>query len=102
MPEVNLSYGDRKQTFLEAVREDPAFGNGWRLTENFGQSNKSRIMDAGIFLCNANLEGNHNEDYNGHVFASVVGLPPQDEFWFAVFVQSELDDRLERLRFMKE
>jgi len=102
MPQDDLSFGDRKRAFVSALKNSPDFDDGWRLTENFGQSNKSRIIDGGIVLCNSNLEDLHTDNYQGHIFASVVGLPPEDEFWYAVYIQSDLNTLHNRLQFMQK
>ena len=56
------------------------FTDDWTLSSSVGQANKARIIYGGIYLGTSNLEGHQDEDYEGYVFASAVGLPPKMSF----------------------
>jgi len=102
MPDSVPSFDDRKQIFLDAVSNDPDFGKGWVLKPNYGQSNTTTIIDGGILWCNSNLRGHHEKDIPGYAFASLVDLPPHDEFWLAAFVGEDIEVLRDRLKVMRD
>ena len=102
MPDSTPSFDERKQIFLDAVSDDPDFGAGWVLKPNYGQSNTTTIIDGGILWCNSNLRGHHDKEIPGYAFASLVDLPPHDEFWLAAFVGRDIDVLRDQLKAMRD
>jgi len=97
-----MSLVERQQQFEMAIREGQLFDPAtWHISKLFGVSNSAIVIEGGLFLGTSDLE-NFKAERIGAVFLCVIRFPPEDEVYFAVYINSEIDSFKQRLNDMKE
>ncbi|AJQ97465.1 McrB family protein [Gynuella sunshinyii] len=95
---MNLS--ERQQRFKDCIIEDPLNSENTKFHKLFGVSNSAKVIEGGLQLGVVNLD-NVKPETDGFIFACVLGFPPEDEVYFAVFVKSGAGDLIMRLNQMR-
>lgn len=96
-----MNLAERQQQFLNAVQKHFGTTKATRPSKLFGVSNSAKIVEGGIQIGVANLNG-AREDAEAFIFACVMKFPPEDEVYFAVLVRKEKEKLLARLGEMKK
>lgn len=93
-----MNLNERQRRFEEAVTALPSVGQEARVAKNFGFSNSARVLEGGLFACTNNLETYSEKLANGNieplkrfVLLCVLTFPPQDEVYFAIVINSDID-----------
>jgi len=102
-----MSISDRQKQFEAAIKELPGVKATARIARNFGFSNSARVIEGGLFAGTNNLETysrklaeKTEEPLEQFIFLCVLTFPPQDEVYFAIFIEStagKFNDVLKKL-----
>jgi MoxR-like ATPase len=93
---VSMSIEERQRQFRATIESLPGQRPDARISENFGFSNSSRVIERGLFACTNNLQTYSKNLLAGtgtpvtqFIFLCVLTFPPQDEVYFAINVSGE-------------
>src|ERR1700747_3402387 len=91
-----MSVEERQQQVEAAIRAHPDIRPDARVAKNFGFSNGARVVEGGLFACTNNLQtysekltSDPTEAVDQFVFLCVLTFPPQDEVYFAIVVEGD-------------
>ena len=95
-----MDFGARQELFVEAVQRKVRADRDWKLTKLFGVSNRAILIEGALQIGAGNLDS-WSTVPRGAILASVIRFPPSDEIYFAVVVERDCDNLLQRLLKMK-
>jgi 5-methylcytosine-specific restriction enzyme B len=87
-----LVLSERQTRFRDAATHDEIVRDprAWKPSDLFGVSNSAKVIDGGLLLGVSNLAHFAESPAVGVLFCCVIKFPPEDEVYFAVYVQSDL------------
>lgn len=102
-----MSSEERQKQFKAAIEVRPGFTDNTRISAQFGFSNSARLVEGGLFVCNANLEvytrdiqDSPGKTADQFVLVSVLTFPPEDELYFSIYIRKDsasVDEGLRKL-----
>lgn len=81
-----MSFDERKKRFTDLLIKRHSLPGIRSLTQSYGVSNGPRVIEGGLQLCVANLDGFAAGRRPQFVVGAQIRFPPSDEVWFAVTV----------------